>query len=147
MRPYPRRAFSDGESAATLDELGLTNKQEALFLELIWCLDAICYTKQAIEVFSLLKLKYESQYTDGCGILVLIWVSTVWVMQFINIQILKDQHPVPSALLVVTKSLRRMFCIFCGRIEIIHDYWLMKLQLSFPYLPFVSFSSEFELIL
>ncbi|KAH1118269.1 hypothetical protein AAZX31_17G127000 [Glycine max] len=35
VRPYPRRAFSDGESAATLDELGLTNKQEALFLELI----------------------------------------------------------------------------------------------------------------
>jgi len=46
-------------------------------------------TKQAIEVFSLLKLKYESQYTDGCGILVLIWVSTVWVMQFINLQIYK----------------------------------------------------------
>jgi len=35
VRPYPRRAFSDGESAATLAELGLTNKQEALFLELI----------------------------------------------------------------------------------------------------------------
>ncbi|KAE9614160.1 putative UBX domain-containing protein 2/7 [Lupinus albus] len=35
VRPYPRRAFSDGESAATLHELGLTNKQEALFLELI----------------------------------------------------------------------------------------------------------------
>ncbi|RDX72068.1 Plant UBX domain-containing protein 8, partial [Mucuna pruriens] len=35
VRPYPRRAFSDGESAATLNELGLTNKQEALFLELI----------------------------------------------------------------------------------------------------------------
>lgn len=35
VRPYPRRAFSDGESAATLDELGLTGKQEALFLELI----------------------------------------------------------------------------------------------------------------
>lgn len=35
VRPYPRRAFSDGESASTLDELGLTNKQEALFLELI----------------------------------------------------------------------------------------------------------------
>ncbi|KAK7251262.1 hypothetical protein RIF29_34304 [Crotalaria pallida] len=35
VRPYPRRAFSDGESAATLDELGLTNKQEALFLEFI----------------------------------------------------------------------------------------------------------------
>lgn len=35
VRPYPRRAFSDGESAASLAELGLTNKQEALFLELI----------------------------------------------------------------------------------------------------------------
>ncbi|KAI9079824.1 hypothetical protein K1719_038234 [Acacia pycnantha] len=35
VRPYPRRAFSDGEGASTLDELGLTNKQEALFLELI----------------------------------------------------------------------------------------------------------------
>lgn len=35
VRPYPRRAFSDGESTATLVELGLTNKQEALFLELI----------------------------------------------------------------------------------------------------------------
>ncbi|XP_019446606.1 PREDICTED: plant UBX domain-containing protein 8-like isoform X2 [Lupinus angustifolius] len=35
VRPYPRRAFGDGESAATLHELGLTNKQEALFLELI----------------------------------------------------------------------------------------------------------------
>ncbi|CAJ1943592.1 unnamed protein product [Sphenostylis stenocarpa] len=35
VRPYPRRAFSDGESGATLAELGLTNKQEALFLELI----------------------------------------------------------------------------------------------------------------
>ncbi|KAG5222151.1 hypothetical protein IMY05_C3484000300 [Salix suchowensis] len=31
----PRRAFSDGESALTLSELGLTSKQEALFLELI----------------------------------------------------------------------------------------------------------------
>ncbi|KAF9685788.1 hypothetical protein SADUNF_Sadunf03G0090500 [Salix dunnii] len=35
VRPYPRRAFSDGESALTLSELGLTSKQEALFLELI----------------------------------------------------------------------------------------------------------------
>ncbi|KAG9139361.1 hypothetical protein Leryth_024038 [Lithospermum erythrorhizon] len=33
--PYPRRAFSDGESSLTLNELGLTSKQEALFLELI----------------------------------------------------------------------------------------------------------------
>uniref|UniRef100_A0A2P2JGA1 Uncharacterized protein MANES_01G066200 n=2 Tax=Rhizophora mucronata TaxID=61149 RepID=A0A2P2JGA1_RHIMU len=35
VRPYPRRAFSNGESALTLNELGLTSKQEALFLELI----------------------------------------------------------------------------------------------------------------
>ena len=35
MRPYPRRAFSDGESGLTLNELGLTSKQEALFLESI----------------------------------------------------------------------------------------------------------------
>ncbi|KAK8577643.1 hypothetical protein V6N13_027910 [Hibiscus sabdariffa] len=35
VRPYPRRAFGDGESSLTLNELGLTNKQEALFLELI----------------------------------------------------------------------------------------------------------------
>ncbi|KAJ6933549.1 hypothetical protein NC651_008826 [Populus alba x Populus x berolinensis] len=35
VRPYPRRAFSDGEGALTLNELGLTSKQEALFLELI----------------------------------------------------------------------------------------------------------------
>ncbi|XP_057463490.1 plant UBX domain-containing protein 8-like isoform X2 [Actinidia eriantha] len=35
VRPYPRRAFNDGESAATLNELGLASKQEALFLELI----------------------------------------------------------------------------------------------------------------
>ncbi|KAK1352889.1 UBX domain-containing protein [Heracleum sosnowskyi] len=35
VRPYPRRAFSDGESATTFDELGLSSKQEALFLELI----------------------------------------------------------------------------------------------------------------
>ncbi|KAF7810194.1 plant UBX domain-containing protein 8-like isoform X1 [Senna tora] len=35
VRPYPRHAFSDRESASTLNDLGLTNKQEALFLELI----------------------------------------------------------------------------------------------------------------
>ncbi|XP_023752806.1 plant UBX domain-containing protein 8 [Lactuca sativa] len=35
VRPYPRRAFSDGESSLTLDELGLSSKQEALFLESI----------------------------------------------------------------------------------------------------------------
>ncbi|XP_010940884.1 plant UBX domain-containing protein 8 [Elaeis guineensis] len=35
VRPYPRRAFSDGESELSLGELGLTSKQEALFLELI----------------------------------------------------------------------------------------------------------------
>ncbi|XP_057510879.1 plant UBX domain-containing protein 8-like isoform X2 [Actinidia eriantha] len=35
VRPYPRRAFNDGESVATLNELGLDSKQEALFLELI----------------------------------------------------------------------------------------------------------------
>lgn len=35
VRPYPRRAYSDGESTLTLNELGLTSKQEALFLESI----------------------------------------------------------------------------------------------------------------
>ncbi|KAL0373197.1 UNVERIFIED_CONTAM: Plant UBX domain-containing protein 8 [Sesamum calycinum] len=35
VRPYPRHAFSDGESTSTLHELGLTSKQEALYLELI----------------------------------------------------------------------------------------------------------------
>ncbi|KAH0643214.1 hypothetical protein KY290_035459 [Solanum tuberosum] len=35
VRPYPRRAFSDGESTLSLDELGLNSKQEALFLESI----------------------------------------------------------------------------------------------------------------
>ncbi|KAL9246755.1 hypothetical protein vseg_020250 [Gypsophila vaccaria] len=35
VRPYPRQAFSDGESSLSLSELGLTSKQEALFLELI----------------------------------------------------------------------------------------------------------------
>ncbi|GAB4856912.1 hypothetical protein Ancab_014830 [Ancistrocladus abbreviatus] len=36
VRPYPRRAFSDSDSNLTLNELGLTSKQEALFLELVW---------------------------------------------------------------------------------------------------------------
>ncbi|XP_024993339.1 plant UBX domain-containing protein 8 isoform X2 [Cynara cardunculus var. scolymus] len=35
VRPYPRRAFGDGESELTFNELGLTSKQEALFLESI----------------------------------------------------------------------------------------------------------------
>ncbi|KAL9994123.1 putative UBX domain, Ubiquitin-like domain superfamily [Helianthus debilis subsp. tardiflorus] len=35
VRPYPRRAFSDGENDLTLNELGLTSKHEAFFLELI----------------------------------------------------------------------------------------------------------------
>ncbi|GAB2209789.1 hypothetical protein Droror1_Dr00027014 [Drosera rotundifolia] len=35
VRPFPRRAFSDGDSNVTLSELGLTSKQEVLFLELI----------------------------------------------------------------------------------------------------------------
>ncbi|XP_017611651.1 plant UBX domain-containing protein 8 [Gossypium arboreum] len=35
VRPYPRRAFGDDECSLTLNELGLANKQEALFLELI----------------------------------------------------------------------------------------------------------------
>ncbi|KAE9596546.1 hypothetical protein Lal_00007811 [Lupinus albus] len=35
VRPYPRRAFSSEESTSILEELGITNKQEALFLELI----------------------------------------------------------------------------------------------------------------
>ncbi|KAK7253026.1 hypothetical protein RIF29_37408 [Crotalaria pallida] len=35
VRPYPRRPFSYEESTSILEELGLTNKQEALFLELI----------------------------------------------------------------------------------------------------------------
>ncbi|CAN1332926.1 Plant UBX domain-containing protein 8 [Linum perenne] len=35
VRPYPRQAFSDGHSNLTLTELGLTSKQEALFLEVI----------------------------------------------------------------------------------------------------------------
>ncbi|CAK7348014.1 unnamed protein product [Dovyalis caffra] len=35
VRPYPRRAFSVSDISLSLNELGLTNKQEALFLELI----------------------------------------------------------------------------------------------------------------
>ncbi|XP_028767523.1 plant UBX domain-containing protein 8-like isoform X2 [Neltuma alba] len=35
VRHHPRRAFSDEEGALTLNEAGLTSKQEALFLELI----------------------------------------------------------------------------------------------------------------
>lgn len=35
VRPYPRCTFGDGESSSTLGELGLTSKQEALYLELI----------------------------------------------------------------------------------------------------------------
>ncbi|XP_042393627.1 plant UBX domain-containing protein 8-like [Zingiber officinale] len=35
VRPYPRRAFTDGDGGLSLSELGLTSKQEALFLELI----------------------------------------------------------------------------------------------------------------
>ncbi|KAI8548038.1 hypothetical protein RHMOL_Rhmol07G0241800 [Rhododendron molle] len=35
MRPYTQRAFSDGETALTLNELGFTSKEEVIFLELI----------------------------------------------------------------------------------------------------------------
>ncbi|VFQ78772.1 unnamed protein product [Cuscuta campestris] len=35
VRPYPRRAYSTEEASLTLSELGLTSKQEALYLELI----------------------------------------------------------------------------------------------------------------
>lgn len=35
VRSYPRRAFNVCDSSLTLSERGLTNKQEALFLELI----------------------------------------------------------------------------------------------------------------
>lgn len=35
VRPYPRRAFSDLDSGLSLNDLGLSSKQEALFLELI----------------------------------------------------------------------------------------------------------------
>lgn len=34
VRPFPRRAFTDEESTSSLSDLGLTSKQEALFLEL-----------------------------------------------------------------------------------------------------------------
>lgn len=33
VRPFPRRAFTEGESSSTLNDLGLTSKQEALYLE------------------------------------------------------------------------------------------------------------------
>ncbi|KAL8141655.1 hypothetical protein V2J09_014687 [Rumex salicifolius] len=33
IRPFPRRPFSEEESSSTLSELGLTSKQEALYLE------------------------------------------------------------------------------------------------------------------
>lgn len=35
VRPYPRRAFGEEEGSLSLSDLGLTSKQEALFLELI----------------------------------------------------------------------------------------------------------------
>lgn len=35
VRPYPRKAFAGEEGSLTLNDLGLTSKQEALFLELI----------------------------------------------------------------------------------------------------------------
>ncbi|CAA6656317.1 unnamed protein product [Spirodela intermedia] len=35
VRPYPRRAFGEEESGLSFSDLGLTSKQEALFLELI----------------------------------------------------------------------------------------------------------------
>ncbi|XP_038903850.1 plant UBX domain-containing protein 8 [Benincasa hispida] len=35
VRPYPRKAFGDGEGSLTLNELGLNSKQEVLYLELI----------------------------------------------------------------------------------------------------------------
>lgn len=35
VRPYPRRAFSLEDGTLTFEELSLTNKQEALFLELL----------------------------------------------------------------------------------------------------------------
>ncbi|KAL3645638.1 hypothetical protein CASFOL_010818 [Castilleja foliolosa] len=35
VRPYPRHAFSNGESCSSLHELGLSSKQEALYMELI----------------------------------------------------------------------------------------------------------------
>ncbi|KAL8150453.1 hypothetical protein V2J09_020261 [Rumex salicifolius] len=33
VRPFPRRPFGEGESSSTLKDLGLTSKQEALYLE------------------------------------------------------------------------------------------------------------------
>ncbi|CAN6484934.1 unnamed protein product [Victoria cruziana] len=35
VRPYPRRAFSEADKGLSLSELGLSSKQEALFLELL----------------------------------------------------------------------------------------------------------------
>jgi hypothetical protein len=35
VRSYPRRALTEGESHMSLSDLGLTGKQEALFLEKI----------------------------------------------------------------------------------------------------------------
>ncbi|CAA2966669.1 plant UBX domain-containing 8-like isoform X1 [Olea europaea subsp. europaea] len=35
VRPYPRRAYTVGENTSTLNELGLTSKQEVLYLESI----------------------------------------------------------------------------------------------------------------
>lgn len=35
VRPYPRRAFGVSDGSSSLNELGLTSKQEALFLEFI----------------------------------------------------------------------------------------------------------------
>ena len=35
VRSYPRRAYSVNDRSATLNEVGLSNKNEALFLELI----------------------------------------------------------------------------------------------------------------
>ncbi|KAF3788498.1 Plant UBX domain-containing protein 8 [Nymphaea thermarum] len=35
VRPYPRRAFSEADKELSLSELGLSSKQEALFLELL----------------------------------------------------------------------------------------------------------------
>ncbi|XP_050238889.1 plant UBX domain-containing protein 9 [Mercurialis annua] len=35
VRPFPRRSFSEADSSLSLEELGLSNKQEALYLEFI----------------------------------------------------------------------------------------------------------------
>ena len=35
VKSYPRRAYNVDDSSLTLSEVGLSNKQEALFLELI----------------------------------------------------------------------------------------------------------------